>query len=218
VTGFAESEIKQFSKSLSAFKQNLAIFEKHLKLRNYLVGYQLTLADVYLIVCLMAPYELLIDKRTRDQTFPNLTRFMVLNLKSFHFQKAFGKVQFCIKAINPVFDLKIEKKPAADKPADKKDAGKKDDGKKDAGKKDAGKKDAGKKDAGKKEAQKKEAAPKAAPEAKKDWESSLSPIKFDFYDYKTLFVNAPSQKEALEKLWGPDMWDDKGVAFWLIQY
>jgi hypothetical protein len=39
VTGFQESEIKQFSKSLTAFKNNLALFEKHLKLRNYLVGY-----------------------------------------------------------------------------------------------------------------------------------------------------------------------------------
>ena len=66
VTGFAESEIRQFSKSLSAFKQNLALFEKHLKLRNYLVGYQLTLADVYLIVNLIAPYQLFIDKKTRD--------------------------------------------------------------------------------------------------------------------------------------------------------
>ena len=103
--------------------------------------------------------------------------------------------------INPVFDLKIEKKPAAEKPADKKDAGKK---------------DAGKKDGGKKDAPKKEAAPKKAPEPKKDWESTLPALKFDFYDYKTLFVNATSQKEALEKLWGPEMWDDKGVAFWLI--
>jgi hypothetical protein len=107
---------------------------------------------------------------------------MSLNLKSFHFLKAFGKVQFCSKMINPVFDLKIEKKPVAEKPADKKDAGKKD----------TGKKDAGKKEGGKKEAPKKEAAPKKAPEPKKDWESSLSPLKFDFYDYKTLFVNAPS--------------------------
>ena len=105
--------------------------------------------------------------------------------------------------INPVFDLKIEKKPAAEKPADKKDAGKK---------------DAGKKDGGKKDAPKKESAPKKAPEPKKDWESTLPALKFDFYDYKTLFVNATSQKEALEKLWGPEMWDDKGVAFWLIQY
>ena len=66
VTGFAESEIKAFSKSLSAFKQNLTLIEKHLKLRNYLVGYQLTLADVWLIVNLIAPYQLFIDKKTRD--------------------------------------------------------------------------------------------------------------------------------------------------------
>ena len=115
-------------------------------------------------------------------------------------------MQFCAKMINPVFDLKIEKKPVAEKKDDKKDAGKKDAGKKDTGKKE------------KKEAPKKEAAPKKAPEPKKDWESTLPALKFDFYDYKTLFVNATSKKEALEKLWGPEMWDDNGLAFWLIQY
>jgi hypothetical protein len=32
------------------------IFEKHLKLRNFVVGYQLTLADVYLISVLISPF------------------------------------------------------------------------------------------------------------------------------------------------------------------
>jgi hypothetical protein len=51
-----------------------------------------------------------------------------------------------------------------------------------------------------------------------NWEAALPALKFEFYDYKTLFVNAPSKKEALEKLYGADMWDDKALAFWLIQY
>ena len=58
----------------------------------------------------------------------------------------------------------------------------------------------------------------AEPEKEVNWENLLPTLKFDFYDYKTLFVNAPSKKEALAKLCAPDMWDDKALSFWLIQY
>jgi glutathione S-transferase len=78
-------------------KENLLIFEKHFKLKNYLVGYKLTLADVYLVAVLIAPYQLLLDKKMRDQTLPNLTRFLTLNLKIAHFQKSFGVLTFCSK-------------------------------------------------------------------------------------------------------------------------
>lgn len=56
------------------------VFEKHFKLRNFLVGYQLTLADVYLVAVLISPFQLFIDEKTRKDTFPNITRFMTLNL------------------------------------------------------------------------------------------------------------------------------------------
>jgi hypothetical protein len=107
--------------------------------------------------------------------------------------------------VNPNFDLKLEKKPAAEP-------------KKDAPKKDAPKKDAQKKDAPKKETQAKKPAPVAEVKKEITWEQGLPETKFDFYDYKTLFVNAKSKKEALEKLWGPEMWEDKALSFWLIQY
>lgn len=57
---------------------------------------------------------------------------MLLNLQSFHFLKAFGKVKFCgTKGMTPCFDLKIEKKAAEPKKDDgkKKDAPAKDQGK-----------------------------------------------------------------------------------------
>jgi len=66
VCGFKESEQKQFSIELNQFKIALGMFEKHFKLRNFMVGYQLTLADVWLIVNLIAPYQMLFDKKVRD--------------------------------------------------------------------------------------------------------------------------------------------------------
>ena len=77
--------------------------EKHLLIRNFLVGYQLTLADVYLVAVLISPYQLFIDEKTRKATFPNITRFMTLNLANCHLTETFGKVRFCKNTINPVF-------------------------------------------------------------------------------------------------------------------
>lgn len=115
------------------------LFEQHFKLRNFLVGYQLTLADVYLLAVLIAPFQLFIDEKVRKSTFPNLTRYMTLNLNNFHLAKSFGKIVFCKNIINPKFDIKIEKKAKEGAAADKKDAGGKGKGDKNEKKPEAGK-------------------------------------------------------------------------------
>ena len=104
-----------------------------------------------------------------------------------------------------MFDLKIEKPKKEEEK--KGDAGSKKDAKKSAEKK-------------------KEPQKKAAPEPKKEaappvdklkeWETNLPALKFEFYDYKTLFVNAPDKNEALEKLYSD--WDDKALSFWYLHY
>lgn len=133
VCGFQESEITQFSMQLTAFKNSLKTFDEHLKLRNYLVGYSMTLADVYLLTVLISPYQLVLDKKSRD-SLPSLTRFVTLNLQSLALQKCFGKIQLCAKAINPVFGLKIEKPKKEEEKGGKKDAGGKKAEKKPSGK------------------------------------------------------------------------------------
>jgi len=83
--GQQESDLRAFSQQLGEFRNSLARFEKHLQLRNFLVGYQLTLADVYLISALVEPFKQFFDKKTRMAKFANLTRYMTLNLEGFHF-------------------------------------------------------------------------------------------------------------------------------------
>jgi len=53
--------MRSFSIALNQFKKNLAPFEKHLKLRNFLVGHSLTLADVTLLVNLITPLQTVLD-------------------------------------------------------------------------------------------------------------------------------------------------------------
>ena len=96
------SDIKAFSQQLGAFRDSLVTFEKHFILRNYLVGYSLTLADVYLVAALVGPFKHLFDKKTRMAKIPNLTRFMTLNLDSFHFEGGYGgQVTLCKKSLTP---------------------------------------------------------------------------------------------------------------------
>ena len=90
--GEQESDVKAFSQQLGTFRDSLAVFEKHFLLRNFLVGHSLTLADVYLAHTLMGPFKHLFDKKTRLAKLQNLTRFMQLNVSSFHFEFGYGQV------------------------------------------------------------------------------------------------------------------------------
>lgn len=65
--------------------------------------------------------------------------------------------------------------------------------------KDAQKKDAPKKDAPKKEAQKKEEPKKKKEEKEEEEEEDVhtGPVKWNLYDYKTLYTNAKNKEEAI---------------------
>ena len=88
-------DIKNFSIALTELKQTLMNLEAHLKLRFYLVGHSLTLADVFLVSVLSQAFTYAIDKKTRDSQFPNLTRYVSLTLQSPVLSQTFGQVTFC---------------------------------------------------------------------------------------------------------------------------
>ena len=77
-TAKVQMDVKNFSIALTELKNALANLENHLKLRFYLVGHSLTLADVFLVSVLVQTFSLAIDKKTRDALLPNLTRYVTL--------------------------------------------------------------------------------------------------------------------------------------------
>ena len=164
--------MRTFSITVNQFKQRLAPFEKHLKLRNFLVGYSLTLADVTLVVNLIIPLQTVIDQQTRKDSLPNLTRYCQLILDSRSFEETFGRVHFAKKMLQPVF--KKEEKPAA--PA---------------------KKEAPLKNAVSTASQSTVASAKE--EKQSNWEDLLPPIaeSFNLFEFKTLIVNHADKREAL---------------------
>jgi len=78
------------------------------------------------------------------------------------------------------------------------------------------------------EPKKKEEKPKAKKEEKKEEEAvdvmvkaknpldALPPTNFNFFDFKTLFVNAPKKSDALDFFW--KNYDPAGFSLWYIKY
>jgi glutathione S-transferase len=105
VFGHEQTDIKAYSILLNQFKRAILPFEKHLKLRNFLVGYSLTLADVTLVVALLAPLQTLLEATYRSKEIPALTRYATLILEGAAFRHTFGRVHFAKMAIQIQFPV-----------------------------------------------------------------------------------------------------------------
>ena len=93
--------MKNFSIALNSFKKTLLPLEKHLRLRNFLVGYSLTLADVTLIASLVNPLQTVLDQQYRKDTIPNLSRYSEIILSGKAFVHTFGRIHFAKKCYSP---------------------------------------------------------------------------------------------------------------------
>ena len=111
VVGKAPSDQRSFSIAWTELKTNLASVEQHLRLRNFLVGHQLSMADALLVSIVSECFELVLDKKARDGTVPNLARYTNLILKMYPFKRVFGSVMFCKDIIPPIFEDKPQTKP-----------------------------------------------------------------------------------------------------------
>ena len=92
-----DKDPKIISIATGELKNALACIESHLKLRNFLVGHSLTLADAFLVNTLQVAFTNVVDKRTRDGSLPNLSRYVSLILSMPTFQTVYGPINFCVK-------------------------------------------------------------------------------------------------------------------------
>lgn len=103
VVGKCASDQKSLSIAVNELRNALTCIEQHLRLRNFLVGHQLTLADALLVSVVTVCFELVFDKKTRKSTVPNLARYALILLSMPPFQAVFGSVVFCKDAVTPHF-------------------------------------------------------------------------------------------------------------------
>ncbi|KAG0166758.1 Elongation factor 1-gamma [Apophysomyces sp. BC1015] len=142
-------------------RRALAALDKILLDKTYLVGEQVTYADISVVCGLVAPYRTLIDKEAR-QEFKNVTRYFNTLVNKEHFKAALGEIQLCETALKYTPPKKEKKEPA---PAPKKEEKKK-----------------------KEPTAAEEEAPKPAPKPKSKLDL-LPPSKFVMDEWKRMYSN-----------------------------
>ncbi|KAL9547278.1 hypothetical protein MBANPS3_006247 [Mucor bainieri] len=171
-------------------KRALAALNKILESKTYLVGHQITFADISVVCALVLGYTTVFDKAFRAQ-FKNVTRYFTTIVNKAVFKKYLGDVQLCetpLKYTPP----KKEKKAAAPKEAAPK------------------KKEAAPKAA---EADAEEPAkPAPKPKSKLDL---LPPSKFIMDAWKREYSNNDT-KDAIKWFW--DNFDSEGYSIWKVDY
>ena len=88
-------DLKAFSMAGADLRSSLTSIESHLRLRNFLVGHSLSLADVLLVSILAQAFTLAVDKKTREANLPNLTRYVSLIMTMPVFSSTFGVLNMC---------------------------------------------------------------------------------------------------------------------------
>jgi len=96
---------RTYGMGMKELRKHLEALDSHLKLRNFLVGYQMTIADVFIAINLILPFQLILDQDFRKNGAPNLSRFMKIVLEMPAFVNTVGKVTFCKKGMLPLFNL-----------------------------------------------------------------------------------------------------------------
>uniref|UniRef100_A0A803TVX7 valine--tRNA ligase n=1 Tax=Anolis carolinensis TaxID=28377 RepID=A0A803TVX7_ANOCA len=81
-------------RALAELRNLLGVLDSHLKLRTYLVGEAVTLADVTVACALLLPYKYVLDQALRS-SYINVTRWFLTCINQPEFQAVLGPVKLC---------------------------------------------------------------------------------------------------------------------------
>ncbi len=166
------------------------MLNEHLKLRTVLTGVKLSVADFAVAAQLEKYFQFFMDEKMRA-SFVHVSRWMLFVTGQEEWKRGFGKLRLCDKAW--AFDGKKEEKKE-EKKVEKKKEEKKVEKKEE------------------KKVEKKEEKP-AAPVSNKNPLDLLPPTSLNFFDFKTMIVNAKDKKEAVD--WLFENFDHEGYCFHL---
>jgi len=193
INGLKTIDEKTYSSNLETLKNKLKVLEEHLNGKKYLVGDNVTIADISFVALMRGPVACALDTEFRNQ-LPNVFNYYKSLASLPEVQKVLGKPRFCEKR------WPLAEPVAAPKKEEKKEAPKKEAPKK-------------KKDDDEDEDDK--PAPPKKDDAKAELEN-LPPSPFNFFDFKTLITNAKDKNEALKTFW--EQFDAAGYSLWFIEY
>jgi elongation factor 1-gamma len=175
-----------------AYKRALGALNTILKTKTYLVGHEITYADIAIVCTLVPAYTTVLDKAARSE-FKNVTRYFTTCIEKPIFKKYLGNVQLCETPLKfvPVKKEKETKKkeaaPAAPKKEKKEAAPKADDA---------------------------DEEPKPAPKVKSKLDL-LPPSPFILDAWKREYSNNDT-KDAIKWFW--EHFDQEGYSIWKVDY
>lgn len=207
ILGYVEFDSAKRDRANQDLAKVLTILENALKANggNYLVGTQITIADVAAASGLFNLYTLIWEEAQRKQ-YPTVTAWFTNLHNNATFKQVYGTVRLATKAFQPqASQAQAAAKPAAaaqpKAAAAPKQAA--------AAPKQAAAAAPKKKEADVEEEENKEKKEKNPLDA-------LPPTSFVLYDFKTLFVNAENKQEALDFLW--KNFDPQGFSLYHVTY
>ncbi|KAI3460701.1 hypothetical protein Pfo_017364 [Paulownia fortunei] len=182
---------------ITALKRALEALNIHLASNTYLVGQEVTLADIVLTCNLSIGFKAIMTKSFTSQ-FPHVERYFWTLVNQPNFKKILGDVKQA-DSIPPV----ASKKPAQPKEPAKPKA------------KEEPKKEVKKEEVKPKEVAEEEEAPKPKPKNPLDL---LPPSKMILDEWKRLYSNTKTnfREVAIKGFW--DMYDPEGYSLWFCDY
>ena len=98
VAGYMPFSADAYEKAKTDLAAGMSVLEKHLAGKTYLVGDQITLADIVVASTLLYPFKLVCDKKYLKD-YANVTRWFQTCTSQPEFQQVVGQVTMCKKEI-----------------------------------------------------------------------------------------------------------------------
>lgn len=189
--------VQESDKSKQAVKNALAALNKHLEDKSFLVGENITLADIAVTCSLFMIFTQAADAAYRAP-YVNVLRWFTTCVNQPEFAKVLGDVVLCVEPKQPgaASAAKAEKPKAAPAP----------------------KKEEKPKAAAKDDDEEEEDEDMAREEKPKGphWSEALAPTTMKLDDFKRLYSNNDTRSVAMPGFW--QMFDKTGYSLWFAYY
>ena len=239
IFGWSEFIKEDYDKNNNKLKEYLRLMDKNLEKNEFIVGNNLTLADIELFNSLRFLMMFHLPEALRKKLIPNLNKWFEKIMNTKEAIEAYGRTVLCKNMLKPfsgkickknlenINDKKVEKRDKEEKDSKDENKGKKNKKeKKDKKEKQGNKKDNEQKDNNKQDEIKKEKEPYVPgllelprfniQEIDNNPLDSLPESKFDLDKFKSDFINNSNKKGAMRNFW--KAYDPEGYSLWYIEY
>jgi elongation factor 1-gamma len=180
---------EEADKSNNKIKEFMKVLEQQLNGKKYIIGENLTLADVSLFCKLKYLFQLVFPKGLREKVFPKVNTWFGLIAETPEVKKTYGKITLCNQPVKPFIGEKKEEKKKEEK----------------------------KKEEKKKEQKPQEDQEEIKVEKKKiNPLDLLPPSKLELEVFKRAFLNNKDKEDAMKKFW--EVYDPEGYSLWWLEY